>query len=276
MLVILSGSSGVGKNTVINEMLRRYDDYELLPTYTTRARRENETQGNPYFFISDHEFKNMLEQDAFFEHQIVHEHYYGIAKQVLFDRLKSSKILIKDIDVLGTINLLNEVKNEFDILTFFYYVKSKDILVERLKGRNEANIKLRLQRYEMEKKLSPQYDYVIENNDMEKTLLMTKQAIDYEISNEYLLPTKHADMIDKKRIKKLAKEIKSGHFLPGIDVSFENGNLYIIDGHHRYLASVLAKGRIAKHIIDAKHIEKADHSSWESLCHHFGNGKHGI
>ena len=110
MLVIFSGGSGVGKNTVIENLLTN-KAFAFMPTYTTRKCRPNESEGNPYCFISTEEFLKKIEQNEFYEYQRVHEHYYGTSKTLLNDRLKSGKILLKDIDVLGTQNLANMISS---------------------------------------------------------------------------------------------------------------------------------------------------------------------
>jgi guanylate kinase len=252
MLVILSGSSGAGKNTVINELIKRFDEYELLPTFTTRTRRENEFQGNPYYFVSPREFERMIKCNELLEHQQVHNNFYGVSRKVLLERAQSDRILIKDIDVLGTINLLNEIKDEISILTFFYDVKSKEILAERLEQRQETDIELRLARYDLEKGLSSKYDYILENSDLERTVMITTQVVDFEKRGESLISTHPAGSIDEKRVRELADSILKGATLPSIDVGVKDGRIYIIDGHHRYQASILAKSRIAKRIVEYK------------------------
>ena len=82
MLVIFSGGSGVGKNTVISELIKT-GDFALLPTYTTREKRPNETEGDPYCFLSEEEFKNKIAENELYEYQNVHGHYYGTSKLLL-------------------------------------------------------------------------------------------------------------------------------------------------------------------------------------------------
>lgn len=81
MLVILSGSSGVGKNTVINKILEENSNIELMPTMTTREMRDGEEPGKPYAFVSKEEFEQMIENGELLEYQIVHGFYYGTPKK---------------------------------------------------------------------------------------------------------------------------------------------------------------------------------------------------
>jgi len=248
MFVILSGCSGVGKNTVINEMLKRYDDLELLPTYTTREKRENEKEGNPYFFITKKEFEKKITENEFYEYQIVHKNYYGVSRKVLQEKKKLNKTLIKDVDVLGTLNLIKEIESETRILTFFYYVDSREILVERLTERKEKNMVLRLERYDMEMQFAPKYDYIINNVELKETLSMTKAIIDFEGENKHLIPTKPLENIDEKKKKDIEKKMGEGVEFPPIDVTLKNGDIYILDGHYRYFAALSCGKRVAKHL----------------------------
>jgi guanylate kinase len=254
MLVILSGSSGVGKNTIINEMIKRYDEFELLPTFTTREKREGESEGHPYFFVTENIFKEMIQRNELFEHQAVHNNYYGVSKKELLSRARSPKILIKDIDVLGTLNLVNGIQDEMRVLAFFYYVDSKDILVERLKQRKEKNIALRMERYDMEMKFAVRYDYLINNFEAEATIRDTKTVIDFEMNSNSPLPTKAASEIDSGKVNDMAEKLHEGMIFPCITVALKNEKIYIIDGHHRYMASVLAGKRIAKKIVPSSQL----------------------
>ena len=131
MLIIFSGGSGVGKNTVIEHLIA-HGGFALMPTYTTRARRPNESEGHPYHFLSDAEFEAKLREGEFYEHQQVHGHYYGTSKKLLRESLATGKILLKDIDVLGTQNLVRAVGEDLKIVTIFLKVDSSDVLAERL------------------------------------------------------------------------------------------------------------------------------------------------
>ena len=172
MLVIFSGGSGVGKNTVIAELLKS-DDFALLPTYTTREKRAGETEGNPYCFLTDSEFESKIASGELYEYQNVHGHYYGTSKLLLKKQRALGRILLKDIDVLGTQDLVKSIGKDIHIVTLFLKVNSKDVLVERLTERKETEIGKRLSRYDMEMTFCNKYDYVITNND----LISTKNTV---------------------------------------------------------------------------------------------------
>lgn len=264
MLIIFSGGSGVGKNTVIEHLLRN-GGFALMPTYTTREKRTTESDGNPYYFITDNEFLKKLDEGEFYEYQKVHNHYYGTSKKLLSENLSSGKILLKDIDVLGTQNLLKTIGNNIKILTIFLKVNSIETLVERLKNRGEKNIDLRLQRYQMEQQYLINYDYIITNDCLDSTLSIMNDIIHNE-KDDYCpcCTQKPTEIIDKK-VYEIANTLNSGQKVPPIKIAIKNKKIFIIDGHHRYLASILTGKRIAKEIINVNYIDAVEQYSWQDI-----------
>jgi guanylate kinase len=250
MFVIISGSSGVGKNTIINRLLEKYGDLKFMPTFTTREKRENEYQGNPYFFVSVQEFQAMIDNEELFEHQITHNNYYGVSKKLLLDMAASGATLIKDIDVLGTANLQRALAGQIQVLAIFYYVASKDVLAERLRERGEQEIGLRMERYSMEMGLSEGYDYLIENKDIEKTLSLTRAVIDFESNHACLLSAQAPAALDRGAIGALMERAKGGERLSGVDVAINGKDVCVVDGLDRYLASAAAGAGVAKRLVD--------------------------
>lgn len=176
MLVIISGSSGVGKNTIINELIKRMPEVELMPTLTTREMRNNEKQGAPYFFVSETGFKKLIADDELYEYEKVHNSYYGTSKKILNEKIKDKKVLIKDIDVKGTMQLIYKLEKDIVVVPIFLTV-SREELIDRLKGRGEKDIELRLQRYDYEQSMAKNYEYVIQNVEMEKTIQILEKII---------------------------------------------------------------------------------------------------
>ena len=264
MLIIFSGGSGVGKNTVIEHLLTN-DGFALMPTYTTREKRPTESNGNPYYFITDNEFLRKLDEGEFYEYQKVHNHYYGTSKKLLNENLSLGKILLKDIDVLGTQNLLKTIGNNIKILTIFLKVNSIEILVERLKNRGEKNIDLRLQRYQMEQQYSINYDYIITNDCLDSTLSIMNDIIHNEKDNYCPYCTQKPTEIIDKKVYEIANTLNSGQKVPPIKIAIKNKKIFIIDGHHRYLASILAGKRIAKEIIKVNYIDVVEQYSWQDI-----------
>ena len=171
MLVILSGVSGAGKDTVKKELMNKMEDVITLPSYTSREPRDGEQEGVEYHFISKDEFKDRIEKNEFYEYDVHHENYYGTSRRLMNEKIESGKIIIKDIEVNGTENLINILKNEIKLITIFLKVDEKE-LRSRLEKRGESkeSIDLRLSRLEYEESKIGLYDYVIKNDDLEKTV----------------------------------------------------------------------------------------------------------
>ena len=110
MLFAFVGCAGVGKNTIIRDLLDEHrDEYDLLPTLTTRAMRPGESEGNPYCFVSEEEFKRQLDEGLIYEHQFIHKSYYGGSRLILEKKLQEGKALLKDIDILGAQQKIQDI-----------------------------------------------------------------------------------------------------------------------------------------------------------------------
>jgi len=164
--------------------MKRLDNVTSMPSYTDRSPRPGEVNGEIYHFITTEEFEERIKQKEFYEYSVHHEHYYGTSKKVLNEKVKEGKIIVKDIEVNGTENLLKLLKDDIKIVTIFLRVP-KDELRRRLENRIEKasikEIELRLNRFDFEESKIGLYDYVIKNDDLEKTV----QIIMTIIENEY-------------------------------------------------------------------------------------------
>lgn len=186
MLVLLSGVSGAGKDTIKKELIRRMENVVSLPSYTDRPIRKGEVQGENYNFITTEEFEEMIKNEELYEYDVHHEHYYGTSKKLMNEKIKSGKIIVKDIEVNGVKNLIELLKEDTKVVTIFLRVP-KEILMKRLEKRIDKptikEIKLRLNRFDYEESKIDMYDYVIKNNNLEKST----QIIQTIIENEYNL-----------------------------------------------------------------------------------------
>ncbi|MDR0978885.1 MAG: AAA family ATPase [Lachnospiraceae bacterium] len=184
MLVILSGVAGAGKDTVTKELLKTIPNAVTLPSYTDRAKREGDIEGETYNFVTTKQFEEMIKNNELYEYNVHHNHYYGTSRTLLKQKLDSGKIIIKDIDVNGTENLVKILKNDVKVITVFLKV-SKEEIISRLKQRedkpSEQEIALRMSRFEYEESKMNIYDYIIENNDLEKTVNIIKSIISDEL-----------------------------------------------------------------------------------------------
>ena len=183
MLVILSGVAGAGKDTIKKELIKRMDNVESLPSITSRNQRPGDIDGETYIFVNREEFERMIKDEELYEYDVHHNQYYGTSRKLLNDKIKSGKIIVKDIDVNGTEHLKELLKNDTKVVTIFLRVPKKE-LEERLKNRidkpSPAEIKLRLNRFDYEESRISLYDYVLKNDDLEKTVQIITSIIENE------------------------------------------------------------------------------------------------
>lgn len=183
MLVLLSGVSGAGKDTIKKELIKRMDRVTSLPSYTDRPPRANDQAGVNYTFVTTEEFEKMIKNKEFYEFDVHHEHYYGTSRKLLNDKIAEGQIIVKDMDVNGTENLIKLLKQDTKVVTIFLKVPKKE-LERRLKNREDKasikEIRLRLNRFDYEESKIGIYDYVIKNNDLEKTVQIIMTIIENE------------------------------------------------------------------------------------------------
>ena len=181
MLVILSGVSGAGKDTIKKELLKRMSDVTTLPSYTSRKMRHGEEEGVQYHFISKEEFEAKIRQGDFYEYDLHHGNYYGTSRELMNAKIAQGKVIIKDIEVNGTESLMKLLGNDTRIVTIFLKVE-KEELKRRLIERGDAipDIEVRLSRLEYEESKLKLYDYVIKNDEFEKAVQVITTIIENE------------------------------------------------------------------------------------------------
>ena len=187
MLVILSGVAGAGKDTIKKELIKRMENVESLPSYTSRPIREGDVEGGTYHFVSREEFEKMIENQEFYEYDIHHNQYYGTSRKLLNDKIKSGKIIVKDIDVNGTEHLKELLGNDTKVVTIFLRVPKEELkhrLENRIDKPSPQEIILRLNRFDYEESRISLYDYVLKNNDLEKTVRIIMTIIENEVRLE--------------------------------------------------------------------------------------------
>ena len=183
MLVILSGVSGAGKDTIKKEIIKRMKNVISLPSFTSREPREGEEEGIQYHFITKEQFKEKIKNEEFYEYDLHHENYYGTSKKLMNEKIDSGKIIVKDIEVNGTENLIKKLGNDTKLVTIFLKVDKEELknrLINRGDNLSEADMQLRLDRLEYEESKIGLYDYVIKNDDLEKTVQIIMTIIENE------------------------------------------------------------------------------------------------
>lgn len=166
LLIVISGPSGVGKDSVVQRMQSRGLPLHFVVTATTRPRRPGEVDGIDYHFVSKDEFAELIEQDSLIEYAIVYNDYKGIPKAQVGEALASGRDVIMRVDVQGA----ETVRGLFPAaLLVFLAPTSEEELVERLRARKtetKEGLKLRIATARQELKRVSMFDYFVVNADL--------------------------------------------------------------------------------------------------------------
>lgn len=170
VLVVVSAPSGCGKDTIIAEVLKRFDDAYLSISMTTRAMRPGEVEGVNYYFVSQTEFEEKIDKGEMLEYARYGSNYYGTPAGPVRELLEKGKTVILIIEVQGAGN----VKRLFpDACTIFIIPPSFEILENRLRGRgtdDDASIIKRLDIARDELARAPEFDYIVENDALDEAV----------------------------------------------------------------------------------------------------------
>lgn len=168
MLVLFSGPSGVGKDTVLEVVLAKDTSLQKSISLTTRGIRENEIDGKDYYFISVEDFEKMIENGEVLEFARYGQNLYGTPKAPVDKWLDEGKTVILKIEVQGAQNIK---KMYPDSVGIFVLPPSMDELENRLRSRgteNEDDIQKRLEIARNEIDMSKDYDYLVVNDDLDR------------------------------------------------------------------------------------------------------------
>jgi guanylate kinase len=170
LLIIVSGSSGVGKGAILQEAIKRLPDLRRSVSVTTRPPRQGEIEGESYFFRSPAEFEKLKTAGELLEWARYLDYFYGTPRLWVMEQLRAGKDITLEIDVQGG----RQVKEKFpEAVLVFVAPPTKAALRERLLVRNteaEEIIARRLAAYEEELKALPLYDYLIVNDVLEEAV----------------------------------------------------------------------------------------------------------
>ena len=177
MLAVVSGFSGAGKGTLMKELLKRYDNYALSISATTRNPREGEADGREYFFVTEESFRDMIEKDALIEYAQYVKHFYGTPKEYVLNQMKQGKDVILEIEIQGAL----KIKERFpETILIFVMPPNAEELKRRLIGRGTESMEVinaRLKRAAEEAEGMEAYDYILINDNIETCVEAMHQMI---------------------------------------------------------------------------------------------------
>mgnify|MGYP001220816326 CR=1 FL=1 len=184
VMIILSSPSGAGKTTLV-KMLSSIDNFEISISHTTRKPRHNETNNEDYFFVSEDEFKRLINNEEFLENAKVFNNFYGTTRTPVIDKLNKGKNVLFDIDWQGADQIKNK-KLDYKLITFFILPPSKEVLFDRLSNRDMRDKLIaeeRMKQFERDVLHWINYDYVVINDDIKNCFQKIKNLIEAEIDS---------------------------------------------------------------------------------------------
>ena len=174
---VISGSSGVGKGTLLKEFLRRNPNFRLSISCTTRGMREGEVDGVNYFFLNKEEFQNCINNGEFLEWAEFSGNFYGTKREFVEKCLENDENLILEIDTKGALQVQSLMDNA---VLIFIAPPSVQELEKRLRGRHtetEEAIQKRLNSIKLEIENSKHFDYKIINDTVENAVKELERII---------------------------------------------------------------------------------------------------
>ena len=169
-LFVYSGCSGVGKGTIMKELIKADSSVKLSVSATTREPRVGEINGVHYCFVSKEEFTKMIEEDGFLEHEEYCGNFYGTPKKPVEEMLSKGFNVFLEIEVKGAVSVINRFP---ECVSIFILPPSLDELERRLRERGteeEDVIRKRLETAIDELKMAPFYKYQVVNNELPKAV----------------------------------------------------------------------------------------------------------
>ena len=180
-LFVISGSSGVGKGTVLKRFMEKNPEFILSVSCTTRSPREGETDGINYFFISKEEFRKCIDEEKFLEWAEFADNFYGTKKKYINECLSSGKNVILEIDTKGAMQVKRQMP---DAVLIFISPPSYEALEKRLRGRHtedETAVQKRLEQVKLELDTAKYFDYEIINDNLNTAVNALEEIILKEI-----------------------------------------------------------------------------------------------
>lgn len=194
-LFVVSAPSGAGKTSLLKRLISELTDVQTSISHTTREKRDAEMDGVDYHFVDLEQFKQLVEQNAFYEHAEVFGNHYGTSKSSIADQLAKGIDVILEIDWQGARQIKQQLPNT---LSVFILPPSKSELENRLQGRgqdDDAIIKARMDAAISEMSHYDEYDYLVINDDFSQAVSEIRSIIQAERQKLVLQRKKHAHLL---------------------------------------------------------------------------------
>ncbi|MGE5682060.1 MAG: guanylate kinase [Bacillota bacterium] len=181
-IFVFSAPSGAGKTTVVKYILKTFPEIIYSVSATTRKKRESETDGVDYFFLSEEEFLKKIKEGDFIEWEKFYDYYYGSLKSFVNRNLEDGRSVLFELDVKGALN----IKKIYPEAVLIYIMPpSLEELKRRLTNRateTEEDFKKRIERAEMELALKDKFDYIVVNDELEHALSGARKIVEENIN----------------------------------------------------------------------------------------------
>lgn len=200
MLFIIAGSAGAGKTTIISKVIEQLgtENIKRFPTCTTRQPRQGEVNGKDYYFLTPQQFKEHIKAHDIIEAKKIYGNLYGTNLNAITSALRDTKTVIKDFDVEGCMNVKKRINYiltkkqlpKLPVVTILVDAPD-DVLVERMRKRNDnTNIEERQKELIKERviKRHTNYDYIVTNDDLQKSVDTICDIIKMEYARAYNKP----------------------------------------------------------------------------------------
>ncbi len=195
-LFVLSAPSGAGKTTIAHEILRRNPQLTFSVSATTRPRRDRETDGKDYYFLTREEFLRRVAAGEFTEWEEIYGQCYGTLNAEIERAIRSGRHLLFDIDVKGALSIKARYPSA---VLIFVAPPSVEVLLERLRSRrteDDATLARRMARVPMEMEQGKRFDVRVVNDDLNSAVRNVQEIIDHTLQKSQRRKTRNADQTD--------------------------------------------------------------------------------
>lgn len=196
----MSGPSGVGKGTIVRELLKACPDLKLSVSCTTRQPRPGEIEGTHYFFVTKERFEEMASSGEMLEWANVHGNCYGTPRSYVEKMISEGHDVLLEIDVQGSLQVL---KNMPETIGIFILPPTRAELVRRLSGRgteNRQQLETRIRNAEAEVHAAEQFPYLIVNASLSEAVKQVRSVIEAEHLHD-----------QKDKLQDLYREFEEAH-----------------------------------------------------------------